>query len=176
MDRDFFLIQKIKNSDEKSSEIFVSKYYPQIFRYCFLHTKDYQESEDLTQEVFMSFFFNIDRYKNYGKVLNYLYVIASNKCKDYYKKKKDIYVDDMQKVEHICLGNKYMSSIEELQLRIDVENALEKLPNEIKEVAMLFFFQGIKQREIAKILNIKLSLVKYRVNRSKKILSEYLGS
>ena len=32
----------------------------------------------------------------------------------------------------------------------------------------------IKQKDIAELLDIKLSLVKYRIGRAKKLLSEYL--
>lgn len=61
------------------------------------------------------------------------------------------------------------------EIRMDVENAVARLPEELKETAILFFFQGMKQREIAKLMDIKLSLVKYRVTRAKKLLGEYLG-
>ena len=38
----------------------------------------------------------------------------------------------------------------------------------------MFFFQELKQKDIAELLDIKLSLVKYRISRAKKLLSEYL--
>ena len=58
--------------------------------------------------------------------------------------------------------------------RIDVERALDLLPEEIKETAILFFFQGLKQKEISDLLHIKLSLVKYRVSKAKELLSKQL--
>ena len=39
----------------------------------------------------------------------------------------------------------------------------------------MFFFQGLRQREIAAILGIGLPLVKYRVGRAKMLLQDYLG-
>lgn len=58
---------------------------------------------------------------------------------------------------------------------MDVERAVDRLPEDLKEVTILFFFQGLKQREIAELLNINLPLVKYRIREAKKKLSEYLG-
>ena len=49
-----------------------------------------------------------------------------------------------------------------------------KLPEELREVAILFFFQDLKQREIAELLGIKLSLVKYRIGRAKELLIKNL--
>lgn len=61
-----------------------------------------------------------------------------------------------------------------IEIRIDIERALEQLPEEIKETVILFFFQGLKQKEIADLLNIKLSLVKYRVSKAKELLAKQL--
>ena len=48
------------------------------------------------------------------------------------------------------------------------------LPEEIREVAILFFFQEWKQREIAEQLQITLSLVKYRIGRARELLQKEL--
>ena len=61
-----------------------------------------------------------------------------------------------------------------IEIRIDIERALEQLPEEIKEIVILYFFQGLKQKEIADLLNIKLSLVKYRVSKAKELLAKQL--
>lgn len=61
-----------------------------------------------------------------------------------------------------------------IEIRIDIERALEQLPEELKEIVILFFFQELKQKEIADLLNIKLSLVKYRVSKAKELLAKQL--
>lgn len=81
MDADFLLIQKIKNGDEYAINTFVHKYYATILKYCHVHIRDYGFAEDLTQETFVSFFRTVHKYQHYGKALNYMYIIAGNKCK-----------------------------------------------------------------------------------------------
>ena len=169
MDSDFFLIQKIKNGDDGAVENFVRKYYPKIFQYCLLHIRDRGDAEDLTQETFLKFFQSFERYQHRGKCSAFLYAIASNACRDYYRKAKEQYVEEIpERAEE----DREMGTAE---IRMDVENAVARLPEELKETAILFFFQGMKQREIAKLMDIKLSLVKYRVTRAKKLLGGYLG-
>ena len=169
MDSDFFLIQKMKNGDDGAVENFVRKYYPKIFQYCLLHIGDRGDAEDLTQETFLKFFQSFERYQHRGKCSAFLYAIASNACRDYYRKAKEQYVEEIpERAEE----DREMGTAE---IRMDVENAVARLPEELKETAILFFFQGMKQREIAKLMDIKLSLVKYRVTRAKKLLGEYLG-
>ena len=169
MDSDFFLIQKMKNGDDGAVENFVRKYYPKIFQYCLLHIRDRGDAEDLTQETFLKFFQSFERYQHRGKCSAFLYAIASNACRDYYRKAKEQYVEEIpERAEE----DREMGTAE---IRMDVENAVARLPEELKETAILFFFLGMKQREIAKLMDIKLSLVKYRVTRAKKLLGEYLG-
>ena len=64
--------------------------------------------------------------------------------------------------------------IESLDLRLDVHRALEQLPTELREVTILYFFQELKQKEIARILGIGLPLVKYRIRRAKELLEQLI--
>lgn len=166
MDADFLLIQKMKTGNEGAINTFVHKYYPKILQYCRLHISSLDDAEDVTQETFEKFFRTLEQYQHYGKALNYLYVIASNTCKDSYKKRKEILMDGMS--EHLVTD---MAHVVE---RMDVEIALDRLPSKLKEAAVLFFFQELKQKEIAKILDISLPLVKYRIKRAREIMCAYL--
>ena len=55
-----------------------------------------------------------------------------------------------------------------------IAEAFYGVPEELREVAILSFFQELKQREIAELLQIKLSLVKYRIGRAKELLIKEL--
>lgn len=156
----------MKKGDDIAIETFVRKYYPTILHYCFLHTRDKSYAEDATQEVFERFFRTLDQYRHYGRALNYLYVIASNICHDSYRKHEEILFDELK--EEIAAENK------PIDMQIDVRLAVDKLPQELRETAILYFFQGEKQTDIAKILGIGLPLVKYRIKRSKEVLARDL--
>lgn len=67
----------------------MEKYYPAILRYCRLHIDDYGYAEDMAQETFARFFRTLRQYRHYGKAANYLYAIAANACRDYYRQSKN---------------------------------------------------------------------------------------
>lgn len=165
MDIDFLLIQKMSMGDKKALETFVKKYYKQILKYCRIHINDAGYAEDMTQETFARFFGALRHYQHYGKAINFLYVIASNVCTDFYRKKQEIPVEQLP--ERTILNN------EPLDEQIDVQIALSHLPDEIREVAILYFIQEQKQKDIAHILEISLSLVKYRIGRARDLMSDY---
>ena len=164
MTSDFLLIQKIKDGDDSAGGRFVEKYYASIYQYCFLHIHDRYCAEDLTQEIFVRFFESVMGFRNTGKAKAYLYRIAGNIIKNYYRKKKEVQVE----VED--LPEKAEDNTAGIALRLDIEKAVDGLPEELKEITILFFFQELKQKEIADLLGIKLSLVEYRVKKAKERL------
>lgn len=165
MDEDFLLIQKMRMGNEKAVEAFVAKYYIRILKYCQIHLTDGYLSEDMTQETFIRFFGSLHNYHHYGKAANYLYVIAANVCNDYYRKIREIPVAELpaEAVKDSAVD-----------LKLDIGMAFDALPQEIREVAILYFGQEQRQRDIAKILKIGLPLVKYRIKRSRELLREFL--
>lgn len=163
---DFLLVRKAKNGNGQAGEQFIKKHYSSIYQYCFLHIHDRDLAEDMTQETFTRFFESLQTYTDYGKIRNYLYCIAGNIIKNYYKKKKEILIENIPEMPGNDLGD--------AEIRMDIEQAVDHLPDELREITILFFFQGLKQKDIAELQNIKLSLVKYRISRAKKLLSEYL--
>ena len=150
MTSDFLLLQKIRNGNNHAGNQFVEKYYSFIYQYCFLHIHNQECAEDMVQETFVRFFGALMSGAEIGKAKSYLYSIAGNIIKNYYKKKKEILLDQLPDIEK--------DNLTEIEIRLDVERALDLLPEEIKETAILFFFQGLKQKEISDLLHINFEL------------------
>lgn len=168
---DFLLILKMKQGNEDAFEKFVRKYYSQILQYCRYHSFDMDYAEDLTQETFLKFISSLQSYHHMGKAKNYLYTIAGNLCKNNARKKKDISVDHDVLEQEIGICN----VMERTEIKICIEQALDSLLPELREVIILFYFQECKLAEIADILQIGLPLVKYRLRRAREELKKLLG-
>lgn len=166
MDSDFLLIHRMKKGEEDALEVFVRKYYPLILKYCRYHTADDGYAEDLTQETFERFFRSLHTYQHSGKAANYLYVIAGNLCKDRYRRREELVLEELPET-----GGNPLEAIDE---RMDMERALGKLPDELREIVILHYFQELKLKEIAGILDIGLPLVKYRIRKAKELLEMFL--
>lgn len=166
MDLDFLLIHQIKSGDTQAAEKLIRKYYPEILRYCYLHISDHSYAEDLTQETFEHFFSALNRYQYRGKTKNYLYTIASNLCRDYHKKCKELPMEDLpeQPIELIL----------KIDTKLDLHTALSLLHFDLREVTILYFFHNRTQKEIAAILGISQTLVQRRLDRAKSQLRFYL--
>lgn len=168
MNADFLLIQKMKRGDEAAFDSFVRKYYDDLLNYCHYHCFDPAYAEDLTQETFIRFFTKLSEYQFRGKTKNYLYTIAGNLCKDYYKKKKDL--PDSEALAQAAAPG----SLEAVTEKVMIEAALSSLPQQLQEVILLYYFQELKLREIAEVLQISPSLVKYRLRQARQQLKQAL--
>lgn len=181
MDSDSVLIRKMKRGEEQAIEEFVRKYYDRILQYFRFRIGTTGYAEDLTQETFEKFFRTFGEYKHYGKAINYLYVIAGNTCKDFYKreatrKDREILTEEWNDEALEKISNFSDANVEEQVIQsFSVTEALKVLPEEVSEVAILYFVQECSLKQIAEIMGIGLPLVKYRVRAAREKLKRILG-
>ena len=134
MTSDFLLLQKIRNGNNHAGNQFVEKYYSFIYQYCFLHIHNQECAEDMVQETFVRFFGALMSGAEIGKAKSYLYSIAGNIIKNYYKKKKEILLDQLPDIEK--------DNLTEIEIRLDVERALDLLPEEMLDKE-IYYDEGI---------------------------------
>ena len=151
---------------------FAENYMEKLFYFCLKKTGSNIEAEDLTQETFVNFFAKLSDYRHKGKTKNFLYTIAGNLCKNYYKQHKPISIDEEQLSEMESTSGNPEENITD---RVMLEWALEQLPEEFRQVIDLYYFQEMKLTEIASALGIGLPLVKYRLKQARTRLQVLLG-
>lgn len=170
MDGDFLLLMKMKQGEEDAFDKFIRKYYEEILKYCTYHCFDSEYARDLTQETFLRFFANLSAYQYCGKTKNYLYTIAGNLCKNYYKKKKEDVMDkEGLQAKAGAAADPFAGVLDQMEMQA----ALAGLSEEFREVLILYYFQELKLKEIAGVLGIGLPLVKYRMRQAKQQLKEF---
>ena len=154
------LIERIQSGDKQALNILIEQYYQLIFGYYYKATSgDYHQSKDLTQEVFIKMVSSIGKYKNKTEFKNWLFTIASNHLKNYWRgvNRQPVYCELKEEVK--SSENNIEQGMEESEIR----SALNSLPKEQKEVIILRYYSGFQIKEIAKITKSKESTVKMRI-------------
>lgn len=159
--RESNLIRNIKRGDNKALESLIHECYPSVYAFVMRKMKMDDCAKDITQEVFIRFIRQIPTYRSEGKLLHYLYRIASNVCKDQYK--KNLYHQDIEEIEYqLEAGDNVHESIltqmrnEELMLWID------RLRDDQQNVILLKYFQQLTFQEIADLYHLPVSTIKSR--------------
>ncbi|MDO8657425.1 MAG: sigma-70 family RNA polymerase sigma factor [Candidatus Levybacteria bacterium] len=151
------------NSDEDFEAAYL-KYSDKIFRFLYLHTKDPYLSEDITSEVFVRAWKNWKKFKP-DYVQAWLYKIANNILIDYWRSKKNKKDVSLEETINAGMEPSYDKDfIEEIQKNEDIKvlkSAVDLLPENLKNVVILRFIEGMSAKEASEIL--KISEVNVRV-------------
>ena len=136
----------------------IEEQYDRIFRYCYMKTRDKHVAEDITQETFLRFL-NTHNYKEIGKNMPYLYAISRNLCVDYYRQNRPIELDENM-------------SIQENKEERLIEEALEKVSEEEKELLFLRYTNNTSINDLAKHYGISRFAVSRKIKKALKHLKE----
>lgn len=165
------LIRQIKSGDTDALNALIQQHYDDVYTYCYRRLGNRHDAQDVTQDVFFHFCRNFDAYSQTGKLKNYLYVIAHNLCINAMQKNAPISVEDVEEK----MSSNDDASEEKIETDDSVQAALNELPQDQKEVIILRFYHDLKLREIAQIMNSRLSATKYRLGQGLKTLSKLLS-
>jgi RNA polymerase sigma factor (sigma-70 family) len=154
---------------EKDFEKIYHQYRNKIYRFTTAYTQNHDEQDELVQDIFYNVYTALPRFKGKSALSTYIYAIARNTCRNFVKKA----VRHRQKMDRmIKLYQPEMESspceavIHSEETRFFL-NAVSSLPEEYREVFFLFELEGLKYREISKVLDVPVGTVKSRLNRAK---------
>jgi len=153
---------------ENFSEI-VNRYASKIQRYIARVTGNYQESEDITQEVFFKAYVNIASFNPKLKFSSWLYRIAHNESVNYIK--KHYRTKNVELNENIDYGSfddqKILEKIDANHNSKLIKKALATLSPRDREIVNLVFFEEKSYLEVSDILKISINSVGPTLNRAK---------
>ena len=168
------LVVQARAGDRNAFEKLVAIHQDEIFRLVFFRTRSRMDSEDLTQDIFMSAFKYLPQLKDSDRFRPWLYRIALNRVHDFHRKNRFLAFFGMTEdrgeanaadVEphrdpgalDKVIRQEFWSHVKELSKRFS--------PME-REVFSLRFVDDLNLREIALVLNRSESAVKTHLYRA----------
>ncbi|MEJ2542946.1 MAG: RNA polymerase sigma factor [Calditrichaceae bacterium] len=164
------LVDNIKNSSSKSFQLIFMKYYDTLYRFIWMRTYDREVARDLLQDVFIRVWNSRHRLDKNKSFKAYLYQISNNLIIDMVRKNKT-----KEKIMEINKTLNYYDSEEQYYTNIDIQNAINLLPEKLKTVVILSRFEGLNYMEIAEICQVSFQTVSYRLNKALKLMNKYLS-
>jgi len=167
---DDILIQEYLDGNHKSFEILFNKYKNLLFSYLLTLTGNYEESEDLFQEIFIKIIEKLPSYRQEGKFKSWLFTLSRNYFLDKRKNRKNIQersnisLDDSED-EKSALINKISFPLNPENELINKEEAgkifkaLEQLNYQQREIILLRHYSGMTFKEISQELSIPIGTV-----------------
>jgi RNA polymerase sigma-70 factor (ECF subfamily) len=133
----------------------------------FIQNRAPGDAEDLTQEIMLKVFRNLDRFDPKYSFNTWIYSIARNHCINHLSRKRFVFNkpvrpdgEENRFVDPATPESDYLDR----ERRHVIDSILAGLDREDRETAFLKFFEGMKTREIADILKLPEGTVKSRIH------------
>ncbi len=162
-------------NQDTQEKVFVesfSEYGDAIFRFCMVKVSNVELAEDMTQEVFTRYWQYLREGKEMTNTRSFLYTIANNMAKDWYKKKKADSLDE--KMEAGDIPKDKNANPEEIAEYQEVLDTISDMEVKDKEVLLLKHVEGLAPKDIAGILEESANSISVRLNRATKRLQQKL--
>ena len=140
------------------------EYFDRVYYKILSSVKNPEDAEDIAQEVFISVYKNLHKFRADSKIYTWIYRIAINKTYDFFRKKKI----DLELNEEIL----NIADNEDLNGSMIVEENLKNLNKEEREILLLKDVYGYKLREISDMKNRNISTIKSIYYKALKSLEE----
>ena len=145
----------------------IEQYSDMIRRLCMIHLKNYHDTQDIFQTVFLKYALSSVVFENQQHEKAWFIRVTINACKDLLK--------NFFRTHVISIDEVSKQLFELSSDNIDVLEAVSSLPPKYKNVVFLHYYEGYTAPEIANILHKNVNTIYTYLTRSKKVLYEKLG-
>lgn len=168
----------IGRGDPTAFEAFVHRWHGPLLGYLQRMLKDENKAEDLVQETFIRFIHQLRNKQPPENARAWLYKVASNLCRDYwksasYRSEKTVLANVPEQTDHRA---SVVDIYERQEARNEMIRALEELTAIQREIVILRFYQELKLKEIAEVLELPVGTVKSRLFHALKHLRKTLST
>lgn len=152
-------------SEEEANRA-IRLYADTVRRICMVHLKNYSDTEDIFQTVFLKYVLHPEPFESEEHEKAWIIRVTVNACKDLLK---NVFRSRTVPLETLV----EMPQAQELRHR-ELLEAVLSLPAKYKDVVYLYYYEGYSAEEISRILKKNVNTVYTLLTRARKILKKEL--
>ena len=169
------LVTKAQQGDNAATNKLFNVFYNDLYYFALKTVKEEDLARDITQEAVLEIISTLGDLKEPAAFVTWAKQITYHQCTRYFKKKKDVLVDEDED------GNTIFDDLKEDNTEFIPDAALDKsdfkgtilaildeLPEEQRSATMMYYFDEMSIREIANIQGVSENTVKSRLNYGRK--------
>jgi RNA polymerase sigma-70 factor, ECF subfamily len=160
-------MENLRRGSAEAFQILYKKYNQRIYRFCLKMLGDTTTAQDAFQETFISVYEHRMEFRS-NNFAAWIYQISRRTCLNILRTKKEY--ESYNDEDHSSSGH----NITDVGLKSQIDFALSKLPDGMREAVILREYEDCSYQDIAEVLNIDISLAKVRVHRARIILRKIL--
>lgn len=140
-----------------------------LLRTCYLLLRDAALAEDAVQETFLKAWRAQGKYRREASEKTWLMRIAVNTCRDLLRSRWFRRIDRTVDLDALPEPSEAFNEPDDTLIR-----AILSLPDNLRQVITLRYYQGLSVQEVADVLGIHRRTVHYRLDKAERILRDAL--
>lgn len=150
-------------------------YQEDIFRVCLGFSRNAQDAEDLSQEVYLKAIRSIRTVRESGALRAWLLRIARNTCLDHQKKGRLFRLFKRSLTRDRARENESQEGQTDIRERLaKLKEAVRRLPVKQKEVFVLREYGHLSYEDLTETLGLKPGTVMSRLNRARRAVLDFM--
>ena len=184
MDKEFDLVRKILDGDQRKFEQIIKIHERLVTHIVFRMVSDNVDREEICQEVFIKVYQNLSGFNFNAKLSTWIAKIAHNHCINYLRKHKLDLLEDMSHPDDNSeiqftesLHTKSISPDTESEQKDRAEiikKEIEKLPENYKIILTLYHIDELSYKDIGDVVEMPEGTIKSYLFRARKMLRDSL--
>jgi RNA polymerase sigma-70 factor (ECF subfamily) len=171
------LVVRSQQGDREALGALVTALEPNLYTYLLRKVNDEHLAQDLMQEVLMRVVRSIGTYRPERPIESWVFTIAANLCRDYYRNPKrgqslDAIEDGLKET---WVGEGPQDAADREEWKAKLPEAVGRLPPEQKEVVLLRVYGGMSFQEIADAVGCPINTALGRMRYAILNLRKYMG-
>ncbi|GAB3204205.1 RNA polymerase sigma-70 factor (ECF subfamily) [Pontibacter aydingkolensis] len=171
------ILEKFSNPESQNLAFnqLVRKYQQNIYWHIRKMVIDHDDSDDLTQEVFVKVWKNLGNFRQDAQLYTWIYRIATNECLTFLSNKKKRFFLPIHDVA-AELAEKIDSSpdISGDEIQLKLQKALLRLPDKQRLVFNMKYYDEMKYEEMSEILGTSVGALKTSYHLAVKKIEEFI--
>ena len=154
------------------------RFYKAIYNRCYGFSKNKEEAEDLTHDVFIRLFTKLKTFKGNSKFSTWLFSIVYNTTISFLRKKQ-IHWEEINedRVDYQFGSTETASDLFKSEERMKyINEALSKMGEQQQVLVQLFYLEELSMKEIEEIIGIKMNSIKIGLMRARQNLLKHLSA
>ena len=157
------------NRPEERISQMIKTYEKDLLRLCRVYLKEESLAEDAMQETFIKAYKNLHTFRGDSSDKTWLFRIAINVCRDMQRTSWFRNIGCMVSLDSVQIQQPQKSEISHALM-----DEIMRLPKKYREVILLYYYEDMKQNEIAEILGVSVTTVCRRIEKARELLKDML--
>jgi RNA polymerase sigma-70 factor, ECF subfamily len=173
---DEVLVDRLRNGHAEAGEELVNRYCRPLLRYLQNLVRSDQLAEELFQQTWLSVLDHVDKFESGGGGFKaWVYRIATNKANDHWRSRsREKSAREGMKLAFESETADAGFPVEEAEQVVKLRSAIEKLPENQRQVLLMRYYSGLKFVEIAQSLGCPLNTALGRMHKAVRKLRELM--